>query len=365
MKMKTAKIFGILVSVLVLFVSCSRLMNEGESRVSINLPHVSGGNSRAISSDEIQRVKNDHAGYRIHINDRVLEGTGGNFSSYFPIGVKVDVFIECVNGKGEVILRTVTKSIVVATGENVMYFNLKEDGEIVNTEEPGELKSMPSPGDIIMNDGTLKKVTSSLIDKTNAIAIVYKVDTTTKTAWAVGKVLNPCLKWAENTVAGYSAEIAGLKTGVSDRTFTGYKDGSTGLGILQAAVGDANPLTETNYVAWNWVYNYAQYSGMVSPTNFGTGWYLPSVAELYDIYDRKDMLNEALVVASELDELMVTKFYDQRWWTSSTPDSASGPYTNALAIDFSDGQTVPEDKKSEDDGGGNDYGVCAVRQFTY
>lgn len=145
MKMKTAKIFGILFSVIVLFVSCGQLVeNDGTTSVTINLPPVANAGSRAIASGEIPRLQGETVKYRVIFQSSgdsvVREGTGGAFTANFPIGTEISVTVECLNSNGEVIVRTVAKTLKVGAGENSLSFNLKEDGtEIIPESQKGRV----------------------------------------------------------------------------------------------------------------------------------------------------------------------------------------------------------------------------------
>lgn len=115
--------------------SCS--FTENNAEVSVVLPQTSVSSSRAIGSDDIGRLKTETASYRVYMNDMMFEGTGGKISAMFIVGTKVDIFIECLNSSGQVIVRTVTKSInVQSIGRNEVYFNLSIDGTEIEPSAP-------------------------------------------------------------------------------------------------------------------------------------------------------------------------------------------------------------------------------------
>ena len=75
-----------------------------------------------------------------------------------------------------------------------------------------------------------------------------------------------------------------------DKT-SGYIDGSDGWEILKKACSDAESKPE-NYPAWNYSLTYAKNNGLTG--DLATGWYLPTVAELYTIYQNITAVDASL-----------------------------------------------------------------------
>lgn len=70
----------------------------------------------------------------------------GNFSAYFPVGLKLEIYVECLNSNRDVIVRTVTKSITVGSSENNVNFNLMTEGnEIIPPVSPPFPPAPPAP----------------------------------------------------------------------------------------------------------------------------------------------------------------------------------------------------------------------------
>ena len=144
-----------------------------------------------------------------------------------------------------------------------------------------------SVGDFIIKDGTILSKDKTPESGTVA-AVIVRADTLTKSALGVGIVHNQSgLAWCTNSATGYSTNITALQ---GDKT-SDYMDGSDGWKILKEACSDAESNPE-NYPAWNYCRNYGANNGLEG--DLATGWYLPTVAELYTIYQNKTEVNESL-----------------------------------------------------------------------
>ena len=93
--------------------------------------------------------------------------------------------------------------------------------------------------------------------------------------------------WCTESAAGYNTNITALQ---GDKT-SDYMDGSDGWEILKEACSDAENNPE-NYPAWNYSLTYAKNNGLTG--DLATGWYLPTVAELYTIYQNKTAVDASL-----------------------------------------------------------------------
>lgn len=191
-----------------------------------------------------------------------------------------------------------------------------------------------------MNDGTLRTSADIGSETANAIAVVYKVDTNARKAYAVGKVLSDSsLIWAASNADGYSKNITDLQEE------NGYTDGSTGLAKLIAAAPDANTDLENMYPAWDYACNYGTKQGLDS---FQTGWYLPSKQELQEVYDQRNNMPSSLF-----------NFGTTLYWSSSQYASVNNC---ACELDFGSGSWT---NYSNSNNKINNRYVCAVRAFTF
>ena len=147
-----------------------------------------------------------------------------------------------------------------------------------------------SVGDFVLKDKTILSKDTELTDtqKSNVAAVIVRADTSKKPALGVGIVHNRSgLAWCTSDAAGYNKNITTLQ---GNKT-SGYMYGSDGWEKLKAACSDAESNPE-NYPAWNYSLTYAKNNGLTE--DLATGWYLPTVAELYTIYQNKDVVDESL-----------------------------------------------------------------------
>ena len=197
-------------------------------------------------------------------------------------------------------------------------------------------------GDFVLKDGTILSKDKTP-EKDTVAAVIVRADTLTKPALGVGIVHNnqSGFKWCKKSAAGYEIDISAL---VGDET-SGYMDGRDGWDKLKAACSDAESNPE-NYPAWNYSLTYAEKNGLTG--DLAEGWYLPTVAELYTIYQNKTAVNESLSKAGG--STFDTSFY----W--SCCQESSKDYC-ARFLDFNDGYMLYYSK------GYNYPYVCSVRAF--
>ena len=176
----------------------------------------------------------------------------------------------------------------------------------------------------------------------NVAAVIVRAAADGKPALGVGIVHNQSgLAWCTSSAAGYSTNITALQ---GDKT-TDYTDGSDGWEKLKAACSDAasNP---GNYPAWNYSLTYAETNGLTG--NLATGWYLPTVAELYTIYQNKTAVDASLSKAGG------SQFGTSYYWSCCQYPSTNG---DAWGLGFFIGDMGYGSKL-------NFYGcVCSVRAF--
>ena len=197
-------------------------------------------------------------------------------------------------------------------------------------------------GDFVLKDGTILSKDETPKSGTVA-AVIVRAAADGKPALGVGIVHNRSgLAWCTESAAGYSTKITALQ----GDTTTGYMDGSDGWEKLTAVCSDAknNPW---NYPAWNYCRNYGANNGLEG--DLATGWYLPTVAELYTIYKNKTAVDASLLKAGG------STFGTSYYWSCCQTTSNSG---NARQLYFNYGSIVKDickDEKFTD--------VCSVRAF--
>ena len=145
-------------------------------------------------------------------------------------------------------------------------------------------------GDFILKDGTILSKDETPESGTVA-AVIVRAAADDKPALGVGIVHSQSgLEWCTQSAAGYSTDITALQGDITSN----YTDGSDGWEKLKKACSDAesNP---GNYPAWNYSLTYAKNNGLTG--DLATGWYLPTVAELYTIYQNKTAVDASLLKA--------------------------------------------------------------------
>ena len=197
-------------------------------------------------------------------------------------------------------------------------------------------------GDFVLKDGTILSKDETPESDTVA-AVIVRAATNDKPALGVGIVHNKSgLAWCTESATGYNKNITALQGDIT----TDYTDGSDGWEKLKAACSDAasNP---GNYPAWNYCRNYGANNGLEG--DLTTGWYLPTVAELYTIYQNKTVVDASLSKAGG------STFGTSWYWSCCQGPSGSD---RARGLSFTNGLMYGELYKNVN------YGcVCSVRAF--
>ena len=193
-------------------------------------------------------------------------------------------------------------------------------------------------GDFVLKDGTILSKDKTPESGTVA-AVIVRAAADGKPALGVGIVHNK-MAWCTTSAAGYNTNITALQ---GDKT-SGYMDGSDGWEILKEACSDAENNPE-NYPAWNYSLTYAETNGLTG--DLATGWYLPTVAELYTIYQNKTAVDASLSKAGG------SQFGTSYYWSC-----CQLPFGNyARVLDFCTGNMSNYNKYLN-------YGYgCSVRAF--
>lgn len=233
------------------------------------------------------------------------------------------------------------------------------------TKRPSATKAV---GDVVFKDGsampytTLEGHTNKTSLQSEAIAVIYKVDGTK--AYGVGLV-QKCddgsqdLSWCINyQVKGYDIDIPEITTRVNSSTtpytFTGDIDGSNNFIKLKEALGvndDTGNLD--NYPVFKFAINYKdEANSHVSGTAYESGWYLPAIAELYDLYQVKTIVQDAITACGR------SSYFNNncRYWSSS---QVSGNKNKVWRLDFNTSQNICESADKINIRGA----VCCIRQF--
>ena len=212
-------------------------------------------------------------------------------------------------------------------------------------------------GKIVLADKTVKsKDEYTAIDPSNPPVAIICGTNGYGAALGIALHTGSSLVWAEYGSTGYKTEFKSIictpsQTGsgaAQTATFTGDTDGSDNWEYIKqqdpAGAADA----ATNYPAFHWVntYNttYAAKLGSARPS-----WYMPSLAELCEVYKNKDKINASLKTIHDIlpdgstyaDEYLETSSY----WSSS---QNSGNDNRAWDVIFGDGNVVYDGKYNFD-----------------
>ncbi|MCQ2248203.1 MAG: DUF1566 domain-containing protein [Treponema sp.] len=211
-------------------------------------------------------------------------------------------------------------------------------------------RALVAVGDVIFADGTYAPSTAALTDLQKALAesvVFYKgsvADPLGAKVLAVNvKKATTTMVWAKNNSIGYLTFFSDIECSSSglapNYTFSGDLDGSDNWDKICAIdpAGTASDKSKENYPAFHFVRT-------VTP-----GYYLPSVAELYEVYKNKAALNAAF------EKFGADKFKEGSYWSSS---QAGSPYSGIWAVLFNGGMVVsaPKDDRMT-------YYVCSIRAF--
>lgn len=220
-------------------------------------------------------------------------------------------------------------------------------------------------GDIILNDGskvnyeTAKNYTDIDLDglKSKAIAVIFRADTASKKALGVGLKHNRSgLAWCRDYANAYNTNIKTIQcpaTGsAGNLTFTDDTDGSDNLEQIASFLTTAGLADDTTdpskYPAFYFAKNYKNTATNLGAA-YGNGWYLPTVAELFDIWKVKATVDAASSLCGG------SQFGTSGYWSSSQYASYA---SYACRLDFSSG--VWNGYFKYDFIG---FYVCAVRAF--
>lgn len=229
------------------------------------------------------------------------------------------------------------------------------------TKSPTEPKAV---NDIVFSDGSATPYSSGLTltdaQKNAAVAVIFYKGTDCSNDGSA-RTLGVGLKrsasnmiWCLNTANGYTTNITTILCTPSSSsgayTFTGDKDGSDNLSqIAEFLAGNNDTGTAANYPAFYWAKNYGTTNGCTGA--YANGWYLPSIAELYQIYNQRTSIDAAVALCG-----LTNTFSGTLLWSSS--QHASGG-NFAYLLNFPIGSCTTYYSKN----GYVSHFVCAVRAF--
>ena len=260
-------------------------------------------------------------------------------------------------------------------------------------------------GDIVFNDGSAMPYTTfATLDtsaknekKTKAIALIFYKGTGLNSdtwnndgTWTINssetvRTLGVGLKhnknelglawcrWTDNSdyANAYDKNITTIQCPADGSagalTFTGDKNGSDNLEqiatYLTSNSSTDDTATSTNYPAFYFAKNYSTTATNLG-TNYASGWYLPSIAELFQIYKNGKGTNKAFDIDAASQALGGDKFGDtiedgNVWYYSSSQSSVTlvlPACKVSCVLDFSTGGVYNTEKC-------NRTSICCIRAF--
>ena len=260
---------------------------------------------------------------------------------------------------------------------------------VIRTDASGKIGKYEKPyevGDIVFYDGSATPYTSGMTltnaQKSAAIALIFykgtglnsddpqgNPDTTTTRTLGVG-LKHTTLPWCINA-AGNIKDITTIRCPESENngvlTFTGDKNGSDNLeqisAFLTAAGVTDDTANEEKYPAFHYAKNYKNETGSnVSGTYYENGWYVPSIAELFQIYvngigPKKVFDINAASLALGGSKFLYSDAYSDYWSSSQLTSDSPDSYDYACRFTFKQCYVRVGSK------GGNNS-VCCIRDFS-
>ena len=194
-------------------------------------------------------------------------------------------------------------------------------------------------GDFVLKDGTILSKDETPESDTVA-AVIVRAAADGKPALGIGIVHNKMV-WCTESAAGYNTNITALQ----GHSTSGYMDGSDGWEKLKAACSYAENNPE-NYPAWNYCRNYGANNCLEE--DLATGWYLPTMAELFTINKNRTEVDASLLKAGG-------STFGKNWYLSCCQHPDYNYCARAMSIDSGGMSYYP--KKYDD------LYVCSVRAF--
>ena len=258
----------------------------------------------------------------------------------------------------------------------------------IGTKAPTEAKAV---GDIVFNDGSAMPYSAfdALSDeeknakKASAIALIFYKgtglnsgdDTTTSHTLGVGLKHNSSegLAWCLESANAYSKKITIIEcssSGIGDATtFTGDRNGSDNLEQIAAFLSAEGSETTDDttgeeasdrYPAFYYAKNYSSTASNLGET-YKDGWYLPSIAELFQIYACRADTSNGFDIDAASQALGGDKFDTSVYWSSSQFVSNISDYDSlAYGLNFQLGWCPNYFKNNKNN---IKMSVCCIRAF--
>ena len=193
-------------------------------------------------------------------------------------------------------------------------------------------------GKILLNNGTLVTVDAFNSESMIAIGVVSGLKYNGGQCFVIG-LQKSYLQWACYDTVGYNTSFEKNKVeyfGSSEAgyEFTGDVDGSDNWEYICSVDPEGTKNAETNYPIFHYAKTYGVTAGLEG-TEYENGWYVPSVAELYDVYTNK------ATIQTSMDK--VGGFDIRSGWYWSSSQAFYIDYAYAVSFNY---DTVNDDHKN-------------------
>ena len=218
--------------------------------------------------------------------------------------------------------------------------------------------------DIVFKDSTAVAYSSDLYFtdnvKADALAMIFYKGTEcsndgSNRTLGVGLDIVGTGRWCLSSANGYATNITTIQCTPSGSsgsyTFTGDKNGSDNLSQIATFLAGSNDTgIAANYPAFYWAKNYGTVNGCTGA--YTNGWYLPSIAELYQIWKMKANIDAVIAFCGLTGRYTLSG----NVWFKSSSQYASDDNKDCL-IDFPNGACIYYEKDRIHNL------VCAIREF--
>lgn len=207
---------------------------------------------------------------------------------------------------------------------------VESDHSMVTELEESENNAVISQfeiGDIILADGSvIREADLTTIDSSNVPIAVIAGFQENGTAFGIGVHRSDTpLQWAVDDSAGYATNFTeNICIQESDFDFSGDTDGSDNWTVICAQDSEDTADAATYYPAFYFVNTYAETYKLTG--DYASGWYMPSIAELCDIYQNREAVNDSLQHIYSLDGSAAMNGLETNWYWSSSQASGQDDY---------------------------------------
>lgn len=397
-------ILGIFILVfLCAFVSCKQLFEDdrdcnGGASISLVLPAVkrSLDTESQIPAQELTQYY-EVSFTRSGMTDVVIRGKPGETvnSGELLEGV-YDVEVYAYSYEGKKIGYGKKGDVRVADGETTLISvgisEIKEPAFNDDDRPPIGTKARTEPkavGDIVFSDGSATPYTAGMTItdemKENAIALIFYKgtglnngsDTTTVRTLGVGlkhykenhgNTTEIGALWCTEAASAKAVDVTTIhcepddEGSIGNYTFVNATDrnGSDNLEQIASFLTQNNKTDDTstaeNYPAFYFCKNYKDTASNVSGTDYESGWYLPTIAELFQIYKNGKGAGKIFDIDAAIQAVGGDTLAYVYWSSTQTPASSGQGY--ACFAKFNTGEVKHNSYKFN-----TYYAACAIREF--